>query len=344
MNYFLLLLCIIIPVTLPIILCFKVKGYSPKSIAGWKDTFKISPDEWLLSQTLFWCSLSIPFLLFLSFGSISWKEYDLEISQKNFDTFLEISKLPLWLLAIAAPFSVIIARAHGTEQTATQIKELIKKNNSDSYQSQRSDFLAYFKNTNIGIKAYSNFYSSTIEKGAFPPNEELILKTKLTIQRSLSVMRSIYIEHSNKNSDLDFHYKLAINALIETQNLFTIPAFQEVLKSNIYYFSKKEKIETATNIQYEKYPLISIKVLTESLIELTNTHNQLCEYIHSSDNINNDDPSLLFTTSLLNQINSKKLPIIDNAISSINAQIGMEVTIQASPLLKDILEKKLSDS
>lgn len=343
MNYFLLLLCIIIPVILPIILCFKIKGHSPKSIAGWKNTFKISPNEWLLSQSLFWCSLLIPFLLFTSFGIISWREHDLNLSTTGFNTFLDISKLPLWLLAIAAPFSVIIARAHGTEQTATQIKELIKKNNSDSYQSQRNDFLTYFKDTNIGIKTYSYYYPSTIEKGALSVNEELILKTKHSIDHSISVLRNMHMESTHKDSGFDFYYKLAIFSLTETENIFTIPTFRKALKNNTHYYSDKDTTINGNTKQYKKFPLVQTKTLVESLIELTSTYNKLCEYTHSHHEISNDDPSLKFANALLTTIPASELHKIDKRIDSINAKADTQITIFANPILqKKIAEKKLN--
>lgn len=340
MNYFLLLLCIIIPVILPIILCFKIKGHSPKSIAGWKNTFKISPNEWLLSQSLFWCSLLIPFLLFTSFGIISWREHDLNLSTTGFNTFLDISKLPLWLLAIAAPFSVIIARAHGTEQTATQIKELIKKNNSDSYQSQRNDFLTYFKDSSIGVKAYSHYYPSTIEKGALPVNEELILKTREIIKHSISVLRNMYIEHNNEYSDFDSYYRLAIDSLIKTENIFTILTFKKALENNTHYYSDKDTTINGNTKQYKKFPLVQTKTLVESLIELTSTYNKLCEYTHSHHEISNDDKSLEYANYLLSRIPIEELYKIDTRIDSINAKADTQITIFANPILQKKLQKK----
>jgi hypothetical protein len=284
----------------------------------------------LFEQKLLSFTLQLSLVYFFLFGLMSWWGSSPDIGHEAFNDFISISKLPLGILSITAALIIFIARAHGTVQTTTQITELFRKNNSDGYQNQKNDFLTYFKNSDIGIRTYSHFFPSTIQEGPSPPNEELILKEKLEIGRSLGVMRSIYIEHSHTDRDLDFYYRQAINALTETQQSFTIPTFQKALKNNHYYYSKKDKIETDNSIQYKKYPLISMKALVESLIELTNTHNQLCEYTHSSHNINNDDPSLMFTTSLLSQIKSKALPMIDKSIDSINAKCDMTYTIEVT--------------
>ena len=175
MDLTLLILAITLPLIIPISLCFAVQRKTPFTFKNWGNIFSIKENKWLLSQPLFWCSLGIPLCMFLSFGSLVWIEYKLVMTKEGFDTFLNISKLPLWLLAIAAPFSVVIARAHSTAQTAKQISELIHKNKSDDYFSHRKEFLEHFKNKkcsltnhpyNLNFAIYRYIYSGSQKHGS----------------------------------------------------------------------------------------------------------------------------------------------------------------------------------
>jgi hypothetical protein len=340
MNYFLLLLCIIIPVILPIILCFKIKGHSPKSIAGWKNTFKISPNEWLLSQSLFWCSLLIPFLLFISFGLVSWCEYNLDMSRKGLDTFIEISKLPLWLLAMAAPFSVIIARAHGTEQTATQIKELIKKNNNDSYFNQKNDFLTYFKGSEIDINSYSYFFQSSIEKGSCQADRNKILEAKHTIEFSLRVISIIEDAFNSKdeNYDLNDMYFIATHALIKLNRTFNIHTYRKSLKhsNNRYYRTKNTEIKENQNPTIS-IPQIPLKSVILSLIELIEAYNKICDYCQSNERFDEDNQLLKHAIALTSENSSNLIIRMDLKIREKNWSKNI------SPSLKPINEHCLDN-
>lgn len=84
---------------------------------------------------------------------------------EGFNKFLEISKLPLWLLAIAAPFSVVVARAHGTAQTAYQINELEIKNNQENYYRHRDDVI---QTLNEALQEYLKTTKSVVNSEELP--------------------------------------------------------------------------------------------------------------------------------------------------------------------------------
>ncbi|HCK7311308.1 TPA: hypothetical protein N0X39_001910, partial [Proteus mirabilis] len=99
-------------------------------------------------QWLFWIAVIFPILSCVYFGSIIWYEYPLEVSKNGYNNFLEISKLPLYLLAGSPILGAFVASAHRSYQTDIQIKtaekqliEAQKKNKVDMYISNKNYIL-----------------------------------------------------------------------------------------------------------------------------------------------------------------------------------------------------------
>lgn len=95
-------------------------------------------------QWLFWIAVIFPILSCVYFGSIIWYEYPLELSKNGYNGFLEISKLPFYLLAGSPILGAFIVSAHRSYQTDIQIKtakeqldEAQKKNKIDIYHSKK---------------------------------------------------------------------------------------------------------------------------------------------------------------------------------------------------------------
>ncbi|MEQ4641218.1 hypothetical protein ABN072_08040 [Providencia rettgeri] len=95
-------------------------------------------------QWLFWIAVIFPILSCVYFGSIIWFEYPLEVSKDGYNSFLEISKLPLYLLAGSPILGAFVASAHRSYQTDIQIKtannqliEARNKNKVDIYFAKR---------------------------------------------------------------------------------------------------------------------------------------------------------------------------------------------------------------
>lgn len=125
-------------------------------------------------QWLFWIAVIFPILSCVYFGSIIWDEYPLEISKNGYNSFLEISKLPLYLLAGSPILGAFVASAHRSYQTDIQIKtaekqliEAQKKNKVDMYLSRRKFIVERLEKLNISFSneinnanyIYDNFYS-----------------------------------------------------------------------------------------------------------------------------------------------------------------------------------------
>lgn len=105
---------------------------SKSSFTKW---LSFNPKEGLASQPLLWLCILIPILQFFSFGVFAWSGYSLDFTASGFNTFIEISKLPLGILALSLPFSALAIRIHTTHQTALNIKVTEFKNKQDAYYS-----------------------------------------------------------------------------------------------------------------------------------------------------------------------------------------------------------------
>ncbi len=100
----------------------------------------------LESQGPFWLSILIPILYFFHLGYYSWENHHLHLSGEGIKLFFEISKMPLAILSISVPATILISRMHASKQVAKQIKITEEKNNIDLYSSYRKDLVDYFKN------------------------------------------------------------------------------------------------------------------------------------------------------------------------------------------------------
>jgi hypothetical protein len=106
----------------------------------------------LLSQPLFILSLLFPLHLFFAYGVWAWEGHGLNLSSNGFDNFIKITKLPLLLLASAAPMAAIVNNIHRTIQTETQIEKAqlqldlaTEKNKLDLYYSHLKNYSDIFK-------------------------------------------------------------------------------------------------------------------------------------------------------------------------------------------------------
>lgn len=101
----------------------------------------------LLEQPLFWASIALPLSISIFLGLFVWidKIHSFEITSHGYYRFLEISKLPLLVLAASVPLASIVNNLHRTIQTEKQIMESERKNKTDTYYSHIKFQTDYFK-------------------------------------------------------------------------------------------------------------------------------------------------------------------------------------------------------
>ncbi|MFI3218907.1 MAG: hypothetical protein QX189_07275 [Methylococcales bacterium] len=77
-------------------------------------------------------------------GVFAWEGYEISLTAKGLETFWSISKFPLLVLSVSIPLAGLVSRIHSTEQTATQIKLVMHKNNLDAFYVHRKELFSYF--------------------------------------------------------------------------------------------------------------------------------------------------------------------------------------------------------
>lgn len=212
----LLLICIAPPIiALASVVYFYGQGSNIKNRTI--NALSLNEDKGLFKQGALWLSLLIPFGWFLSFGITAWYEYPLSINAEGFKKFLEISTLPLALLAIGLPASVLVSRLHATHQTARQISLSKEKNNVDAFYSHRKEFYSYFDRlpdvTYLSVlevtfkvhpALYSILYKGSPEQGIPKLNTSRLCSLLDMITETREVLDKLVTDRNSKTSAQEY--------------------------------------------------------------------------------------------------------------------------------------------
>ncbi|EMR6451220.1 hypothetical protein WJU70_003537 [Enterobacter cloacae] len=172
----------------------------------------------LLVQPLFWISIGVPLATFLFFGSLIWIEklHSFSLTSHGYQRFIEISKLPLLLLAAAVPLASIVNNLHRTIQTEKQINESEKKNKTDGYYAHakfQTDYLKSLPETELKAKIL-------YEDGKLSYEQKII---KITYP--LSLYKKLY-PNCNPINGVDYeadknHTKLILQSWVNINSLLS---------------------------------------------------------------------------------------------------------------------------
>ncbi len=148
MDFVILALLIMVPAVLVVRLFwsqhYEIDQSGNKRLKPFKTLFELDATTGASNQKLLWMSIVIPSLYFLEFGFLAWWGSTPDYSAKGFVEFLRISSLPLGLLSLCLPLSLLVLRLHSTKQTAEQIKITRVKNNADAFYAHRKAMIEYF--------------------------------------------------------------------------------------------------------------------------------------------------------------------------------------------------------
>ncbi|MFU0854915.1 hypothetical protein ACM26X_22805 [Kluyvera cryocrescens] len=150
----------------------------------------------LFQQPLFWAAIALPLLTCLFLGSFVWinKIHSFSLTSHGYERFLDISKLPLLILASAVPLVSIVNNLHRTKQTEKQISEAERKNKIDLYYNHLKFHLDLYKK--IETKKITSIY----EKG----NSTHEVYYQLYIKHPQELYRNAYPKSTpNDNNDLE---------------------------------------------------------------------------------------------------------------------------------------------
>ncbi|MBD1576924.1 hypothetical protein HC723_10835 [Vibrio sp. S11_S32] len=178
-----LIALILLPLVMAFGLIFVFLSKGSNFVERTRFVLTLHPELGLIKQGLLWLVILAPILYFLGTGFLAWQDYDVLLNAEGFNTFLHISVLPLALLSLAIPLSVLISRLHSTEQSAKQIEIVSHKNNLDTYRSHRQELFSYFEqigkteylscievNFKVHPRLHTNFFLGSPTQGLPSPN------------------------------------------------------------------------------------------------------------------------------------------------------------------------------
>lgn len=273
----------------------------------------------LLAQPLFWISIGVPLASCLFLGSLIWmdKFHSFSLTSHGYQRFIEISKLPLLVLAAAVPLASIVNNLHRTIQTEKQIDESEKKNKTDGYYAHvkfQTDYLKSLPETEVKtnilqengkltteskivkitypLSLYKKLYPKCnpvngVEYEADKNHTKLILKSWVNINCLLSDLnknRNLIIHNNieDLNILLELWYKIEIEIINLCNNLEIIyPTYQNVFA--IHYYDSKLITSIASYKEMFKI-LEAIEDISIGIIDVANQFTMVGTHVFTKTN------------------------------------------------------------
>lgn len=285
MQYLLLLILVTLPPALTIYLVLIATRIIKKEIVKPRQLFKLSPEHGAMEQSLLWICLLIPVSYFLIIGLLAWHPHQLDISSAGFNNFIKISTLPLGLLSLSIPLTILVLRLHSTQQTALQIKKTEEqitiakqKNNVDAFYSHRKALVEYFNHVEetqyeggiIGkFKAHPRlhikfFINTTPENGIPELNtakfEETLRKLKFArahighaiLFRTNNIQKRHHKHHVHTQKWQAISYAKACNLIFEIADILVTPTIYATLKNRTIKQNYNFILKKPRTIEFQK--------------------------------------------------------------------------------------------
>lgn len=266
-----LIALILLPLVMAFVLTFVFVSKGSSFVERARFILTLHPELGLMKQGLLWLVMLAPILYFLGTGFLAWQDYDVLLNAEGFQTFLQISVLPLALLSLAIPLSVLISRLHSTEQSAKQIEIVSHKNNLDTYRSHRQELFSYFEqigkteylscievNFKVHPRLHTNFFLGSPTEGLPSPNVDAFKD----IESELSTAQwgiDATLRDVNKPMTLTY-YLHACSAIFRLSEKLGIPEiYIELAEKGVLVPAKIEK-------QPELESILTVGTTTDELV------------------------------------------------------------------------------
>lgn len=201
-----------------------------------------NPEKGLFKHKVFWLSVFLPFLAGVLLGIPVWAGYELSLTKAGYDTFYDLSKLPLMIMALALPFGAIVARFHRTMQSARQIKDADNRDKYLQYKDALMDFNEQVKSCHLVMiklemmKNLVNYCSQGQKLHTKDARLSMVADELMDIYKEL-MSRDLFLCYSR-----DFQHSLrAIHGHINgiTRSLYRLDSyFEEDLKGIQFFWTQ----------------------------------------------------------------------------------------------------------
>ncbi|WP_272657041.1 MULTISPECIES: hypothetical protein [unclassified Providencia] len=280
LNWWFITIGSIVPIMIPFIKYFREQA-------------KITPDS-LDKQNLFLIAIFAPIVYFFLLGYVAWDGTEIDRSWNGFNKFLEISKLPLGILALSPIFGVFVSNVHRTIQTAKQISTAERqiavaevKNISDSFYSHNKYIIDEFSslsfrvkilNEDVNIKSPNKLYKKVFKKSSIKKgmNDEVDVNYLSVTGDNLGLLKSSIknIMKSINENEFIFNDKLnseLIKLMSEIRKIIGIIVRQNELNDSLLIITK-EKINEKIDLTAQEIKSIENKNETSMHREIENAY------------------------------------------------------------------------
>ncbi|WAJ71447.1 hypothetical protein [Catenovulum adriaticum] len=256
----------------------------------------------LFQLKAFWLSISIPILLALVLSVFFFFKLNLSMcySDKCFEYFWTLFRLPIGIASLAIPFAAIVASNHRTQQTAESIRVSMQNNNFSNYYKHREVFFETLKELenryNINFSNKSKLY-----RRLFPSNSPDIFKHISELKRGNPIVEVGKLVEE----DQDFKRYLLSNKLDDDRFIKLLTWWFVIWE--VFNISHAENTPVvmfqAVGVAY-KLPLMegpnNTYGLSNSIARIV--YSELCKFCHIENNIDWPDVSSRFDENVKNYI------------------------------------------
>lgn len=250
----------------------------------------------LLEQPIFWISIGVPLSTCIFLGALIWidKWHSFSLTSHGYSRFLEISKLPLLVLASAVPFASIVNNLHRTIQTEKQITESEKKNKTDGYYAHakfQTDYLKSLPETELKANIIQSTGKQAEDSKTFKITYPLSLYKKL--YPNCNPINGAEYDADKNHTALILRSWVKINTIINEFQKKTDEAFHEKLVDmsillKLWYQLELEIINTC-NLLEITYPTYQKSFMIEyensTLVTTVSSLNEMYKILEALEDI-----------------------------------------------------------
>lgn len=246
-----LLACIVLPGAASIViikLIFTIINtagvYRDKNFAK-LSPFSLDADRGLAEQGYLWLSILAPLLYFFALGHYSWQGYTLSMSSTGLSEFLRISTLPIGLISLSIPLSILVSRIHATHQTSVQITTTRYKNNMDGYYAHRKAIFEYFgsqrKITYLGVivgdfhaypRLHLRFFKDEGPSNGTPKINTQRFTSAIALLTEIQLHIHYALLSTSASEVATYNYANACTKIYDLAGILTLPCIYEELKNS----------------------------------------------------------------------------------------------------------------
>ncbi|WP_336993846.1 hypothetical protein [Lelliottia amnigena] len=219
--------------------------------------------------------------MFVMYGLWAWKDHSINFTSDGFNHFLEISKLPLIILASSVPLAAIVSNIHRTIQTEAQINSSETKNSIDRHFAHEKNFVDKIKE--MTTFTMQNFVDEPAKYHQHSEKEKIKLLTshEVKITNPYLLYSNIYTKstislNSDYSPDEEFKGKLLdiLDVIENSLSLTELPSHDDA----IGYMNRLNTISFNTA---KLLDILCVDCISNTLVKITLNECSIKTFTHN---------------------------------------------------------------